>query len=159
MSSPDRTEPVSRMNIFDEDDDGVDFNDFYDTTTDWLSCIFQDPSSNTSSWSNSRSSNFNIQQSNKEEDDDNENRPPRFWHSDKQQAFEKKTRRTVPHEEDNTVQERVPLREIHLEDYLSDNDDAPTKKKMILPNGKPHKIRFMRTLSPPRFASKRKGNL
>lgn len=165
MSSPDRNEPpVRKMNIFDDDDDEdeniADLTDFYDTTNSWLSCIYEDPSPTiNSSQSGHQKIDDDEYDDNKEEATDDENRPPRFWHSNKQQLFEKKTRRTVPHEEDNTVQERIPLREIHLEDYLSDNEDVPAKKKMILSNGKPHKMRFMRTLSPPRFASKRKGNL
>jgi hypothetical protein len=165
MSSPDHNETIiTRRNLFDEDNEDInvetpDENNFYDNTNSWLSCIYHDPvSSSSGSNSCSSSSSYN-QHIDDEQEVDDENRPPRFWHNNKHQSFEKKTRRTVPHEEDNTVQERIPLREIHLEDYLSDNDDVPAKKKMILSNGKPRKMRFMRTLSPPRFASKRKGNL
>jgi len=151
-----------KRSIFDEDDDEEDeqdnqdpndneYGDFYDPSSAWLSCIYQDNSTNSN----------NIFQDEDQEDevdpeeDDEENRPPRHWHS--RQQYEKKIRRTSPQEEENAVHDRIPLRQINVEDYYSDNEDLPVKKKMILTNKKPHKLRFMRALSPPKYMSKRKG--
>ncbi|GAN07445.1 hypothetical protein MAM1_0161d06942 [Mucor ambiguus] len=180
MSSPERPitkrsifddEPMSlsppppsngfRRSIFDEDDDEEDdeqdnqdhidneYGDFYDPSSAWLSCIYEDNGTNANSI-------FQDEADEEEEEDDaEENRPPRFWHS--RQQYEKKIRRTSPQEEENAVHDRIPLRQINVEDYYSDNEDLPVKKKVVLANKKPHKLRFMRALSPPKYMSKHKG--
>lgn len=181
-SPPPMNLSLNRKNIFDDDDDDEEEenedeqeddndeqkhdieldDDVHDPSSSWLAQIFTDSSNNTSSssssiFSNSSSSSSNSSLSLQEEDSeyDDENRAPRMWHANRQSVQEKKMRRTLPHEEDNNANERLPLREIRFEDYLSD-DDLPAKKKLVLGNGKAHKMRFMRTLSPPRYA-KRKG--
>lgn len=161
QQSPPVTTNKFRKSIFDEDDDeeeedqeqGIndnEFGDFYDPSSAWLSCIYQD---------NNNISNNIFQDDDDEDDDENEgddeNRPPRHWHS--RQQYEKKIRRTSPQEEENAVQDRIPLREINVEDYYSDSEDLPVKKKMVLSSRKPHKLRFMRALSPPKYMSKHKG--
>ncbi|CAO3608058.1 unnamed protein product [Mucor hiemalis] len=164
---------LNRKSIFDEDDDdeeeeedeGVETcvnpfefdDDVHDPSSSWLAQIFTDSSSNNSSLNSNNSSKSSLlfEELEQEQDDEIENRAPRMWNRHKEAIPEKKTRRTLPHEEDNNANERLPLREIRFEDYLSD-DELPAKKKLVLGNGKAHKMRFMRTLSPPRYA-KRKG--
>lgn len=175
MNSPPQISMMTKRSIFDddeedgneeehhhykhidmEDDDEDDEQDYYDPSNAWLSQLYYDDSTS----SNSNNSNESFEEEEQEDGDEEENRPPRMW-INRQTMQEKKMRRTLPHEEDNTAfnNERLPLREIRFEDYyLSEDDsDLPAKKKMMIgSNGKPHKMRFMRTLSPPRYA-KRKG--
>lgn len=149
-SPPPEMNILNRKSIFDDDDDDdedeeeneQDEEDYYDPSNSWLSQIYTDTN---------ELIDVNVQQED-EDADEEENRPPRFW-SDR--SKESKMRRTLPLEEDNSAHERLPLREIRFEDYLSD-DGLPAKKKSLLSNGKPQKMRYMRTLSPPRYA-KRKG--
>lgn len=180
-SPPPMNLSLNRKNIFDDDDDEDDEeeeqqehdqvfvqhdieldDDVHDPSSSWLSQIFTDSSNSTSSLFSNNNSSSSLSSSSssllpedEEDENDDENRAPRMWHTNKQSLQEKKMRRTLPHEEDNNANERLPLREIRFEDYLSD-DDLPAKKKLVLGNGKAHKMRFMRTLSPPRYA-KRKG--
>lgn len=159
MNSPPTISLLNRKSIFDDDDDDEDEEeteekqdrneDYYDPSTLWLSQIYQD----------NDNSNYSLPTQEEEIDnnEDNENIAPRFWNNRQREEEKKYTRRTLPHEEDNTASnERLPLREIRFEDYLSDDESLPAKKKLSLGNGKHHKMRFMRTLSPPRYA-KRKG--
>ncbi|CEP17833.1 hypothetical protein [Parasitella parasitica] len=143
--------------IFDEEDDDEDDDeemssddsgDFYDPSSSWLSCIYHDNAT-------SNSGSIEMDEHSNDEEQDDENRPPRHWHS--RQQYEKKIRRTSPQEEENAVQSRIPLREIKVEDYYSDAEDLPAKKKLVLAGRKPHKLRFMRALSPPKYMSKDKG--
>ncbi|KAF1804539.1 hypothetical protein V8B55DRAFT_1499540 [Mucor lusitanicus] len=178
MSSPERPitkrsifddEPMSlspppsangfKRSIFDEDDDEEEDNenhmdnvygDFYDPSSAWLNCIYED---NGTQGNNIFQDDAN--EAEDEDEEDEENRAPRFWHS--RQQYEKKIRRTSPQEEENAVHDRIPLRQINVEDYYSDNEDLPVKKKIVLANKKAHKLRFMRALSPPRYMSKHKG--
>jgi hypothetical protein len=189
MSSPERTvltrqsifddEPMmhspppiqyNKKSIFDDDDDedeeehqeeqieDDEVGDYYDPSTSWLSHIYSDSNSSNDS---SRTSTPPTPEEHEDSDDedDEENRAPRFWNIQNKQQ-EKKTRRILPQEEDNTIiNERLPLREIRFDDFNNDDEDnTHTKKKFVTSNGKPHKMRFMRTLSPPRYA-KRKGDL
>ncbi|KAG2234064.1 hypothetical protein INT48_006209 [Thamnidium elegans] len=125
---------------------------YLDLTDCWLSKVYC--SNNNNDFLNNQFTTNHDQALDEVEDseEDEENRPPRFWSDNK---LEKKMKRTLPLEEDNSAHERLPLREIRFEDYLSD-DEIHTKKKSLLGSGKSHKMRYMRTLSPPRYA-KRKG--
>lgn len=153
-----------KRSIFDEDDDeeeeeqdnqiqmDKEYGDFYDPSSAWLNCIYED---NGTQANNVFQDKVNEAYQEEEEVDDEENRAPRFWHARKQ--YEKKIRRTSPQEEENAVHDRIPLRQINVEDYYSDNEDLPVKKKIVLANKKAQAIRSMRALSPPRYMSKLKG--
>ncbi|KAK4519090.1 Mitochondrial presequence protease [Mucor velutinosus] len=154
-----------KRSIFDEDDDEEDgeqdnqdhinneYGDFYDPSSSWLSCIYEDNGTNAKNTFQGKDQHDEADQEG--DDDEDENRPPRYWHS--RQQHEKKIRRTSPQEEENAVHDRIPLRQINIEDYYSDNEDLPVKKKIVLANKKPHKLRFMRALSPPKYMFKHKG--
>lgn len=162
MSSPGRV--YTKNSIFDdepmqsffeedteEEEDGEEDEKvvYLDSTDSWLSKIYCQNNDN-----DLLNNQFvtNHDQDSKQQQNEEENRPPRFWVDNK---LEKKMKRTLPLEEDNSAHERLPLREIRFENYLSD-DEIHTKKKSLLGNGKSQKMRYMRTLSPPRYA-KRKG--
>ncbi|KAI9268535.1 hypothetical protein EDC94DRAFT_656958 [Helicostylum pulchrum] len=132
----------------DEDKDDDETNSYLDPTDSWPSKIH----CNNYNFLKDQFETNHDGEGVSDEEDDTENRPPRFWIANK---VEKKTRRTLPLKEDNSAHERLLLREIRFEDYLSD-DEIHTKKKSLLGDGKSQKMRYMRTLSPPRYA-KRKG--
>ncbi|CAO3618478.1 unnamed protein product [Mucor fragilis] len=164
--SPSPSSNRFKRSIFDEDDDEEEddqdnenqidneYGDFYDPSSAWLSCIYQDNGTNASNIFQDEDQQDEASKADQEDNDD-ENRPPRYWHS--RQQYEKKIRRTSPQEEENAVHDRIPLRQINVEDYFLDNEDLPVKKKVALTNKKSYKLRFMRALSPPKYMSKHKG--
>lgn len=172
--SPPHHNTVNKRSIFDDNDDDEEEEDdeheqaameedqdedVYDPSTAWLSQIYSDNSTESSPISSTTTTTNEDNEANHDEEE--ENRAPRFWHSRQKELNQLKKMKRLPQEEDNSLssnETRLPLREIRFEDYLSDNDEVPAaKKKLIFGNGgKPHKMRFMRTLSPPRFTTKRK---
>ncbi|KAI8083994.1 uncharacterized protein B0P05DRAFT_535772 [Gilbertella persicaria] len=133
---------MTTQSIFDQQEDTME-DDVYDATDDWLSCIYhdnQDPSCVPS----------NIQQVTNQPDEENQPTPMHM-------ARQLSSKRIYPLNENNEIEERQPLAEIYLAHDLSDVEDYPAKKKVIvIKNNKPRKIRLMRSLSPPRFPTKNK---
>lgn len=129
MNSPPEMSVLSRS-IFDEEEDEEEDN--YDPSGSWLSQIFFDAREPV---------HVHFAQESQEEQ---ENQPPSSRNK------ERKIRPVLREEQD---EERPPLREIRCEE---EEDALPAKKKSLLANGKPQKMRYMRSLSPPRYA-KRKG--
>lgn len=118
--------------------------DVYDASTDWLNNIYHDTNEDTSPTITNQDEESVV-------DEEDENRPPRNWHN----RFDKEKK----HKE-HKLKNRIPLKEIHIEPELSDNEDGPAaKKKCVISGGKSHKIQIMRALSPPRFPTKRKESI
>ncbi|CEJ02868.1 hypothetical protein RMCBS344292_16861 [Rhizopus microsporus] len=125
--------PPTRRSLFDdEDDDLVDKH--YDPSDMWLYRIYHD--NNTQ---NELSELVDQRQPN-----DVENKPPQSLNVNNNKIWVKRS----------TTEQRLPLQEITL-DELQD-EEMPAKKKVILNSGK---MRMIRTLSPPRFNTKRKGKI
>ena len=142
-----------KRSIFDEDTKfepafpSTDHDDHYDPTNSWVFTIYQDQDvEDEQSLIQNETNNPNDDQ------DEDENRAPRVWRTRKE---EKKLTRSSSHQ-DNASYQRLPLQEIKLEDYTSDDEPPARKKASVTTNENTHKIRFIRTLSPTRNA-KRKG--
>lgn len=179
----DETVPISvnKRAIFDDEDEEEEEEeaeeqdedmeqDVYDPSTAWLSQIYSDVITDDNDAVQAITTTTTpptTTEEQAEQEQEEENRAPRYWHNRQKEMNEKtlKLKRTIlPQEEDNNLlstNTRLPLREIRFEQELTSDDEGSlptTKKKMILgQGGKSHKMRFMRSLSPPRFTTKRKG--
>lgn len=153
-SSPGRTFTKSSIfddepmhSLFDEEDEEEEQEkeNHYDPTECWLSQIYSDNNEAVKS-----SPNHHNELS---EEKDQENTPPRLGSTESIDKMKSKR-----HE---GVVERLPLGEIRFDkqedsDEEDNEDERHPKKKSLLADGKLLKMRYMRALSPPRYA-KRKG--
>ncbi|KAI8987125.1 hypothetical protein BDB01DRAFT_784621 [Pilobolus umbonatus] len=150
---------LNRRSIFDDDVmdtltvrpralvfDNNDIGDYLDDEEDTMDCYYD----STLSWLDSIHEGMDSHIIMEEEfgmgrDNNQENIAPMWYNRPKKDTYGQHLIR----------QQREPLVEIRVDDYLSD-DEIHTKKKVAINNGQSRKIKVMRSLSPPRF-SKRKG--
>ncbi|KAI8890444.1 hypothetical protein K501DRAFT_319760 [Backusella circina FSU 941] len=150
---------TKKYSIFDEDTEFEsvfplsDHDQHYDLTNSWVSSIYQDDDC-----TDNDEQTFDNNNMNNNQEDKDENRAPRIWQIRKQdnEQKQKKLIRSSSHEDNGVSSKRLPLQEIKLEDYISDDEPPARKKVSVTTTENTHKIRFIRSLSPTRNA-KRKG--